>query len=47
MGFPFIPLNMIVATSGTIHFKVFSAGAEIDFENESFVVDTQETADLP
>ena len=38
---------MIAAPGGTTHFKIISAGAEIDFENESFVVDTQETAVLP
>ena len=43
----FVPSNMIAAPGGTTHFKIISAGAEIDFENESFVVDTQETAVLP
>jgi hypothetical protein len=43
----FVPLNMIAAPSGTTHFKIISAGAEIDFENEVFVVDTKETAILP
>ena len=43
----FVPANMIAAPGGTTHFKIISVGAEIDFENESFVVDTQETAVLP
>ena len=43
----FIPTNMISAPSGTTHFKIISAGAEIDFENESFVVAESETAILP
>lgn len=43
----FIPLNMIAAPNGTTHFKIISAGAEIDFENEVFVVDTKESAVLP
>ena len=43
----FVPANMIAAPGGTTHFKIISAGAEIDFENESFVVDTRETAVLP
>lgn len=43
----FIPANMVSAPNGTTHFKLISAGAEIDFENETFVVDTQETAQLP
>ena len=43
----FIPSNMIAAPSGTTHYKIVSAGAEIDFENETFVVDTKESAILP
>lgn len=43
----FVPLNMIAAPGGTTHFKIISAGAEIDFENEVFVVDAQSTAVLP
>ncbi|MEO6671273.1 MAG: hypothetical protein ABIN36_17455 [Ferruginibacter sp.] len=41
----FIPLNMVAAPNGTTHFKLISAGAEIDFENETFVVDTQVSAE--
>ena len=44
---PFIPSNMIAAPSGTSHFKIISGGAEIDFEEETFVVNTSETAILP
>ncbi len=44
---PFIPTNMIAAPSGTTHFKIISAGAEVDFEAETFVVDNAETAILP
>ena len=43
----FVPSNMIAAPGGTTHFKIISAGAEVDFENETFVVDTQSTAVLP
>ena len=43
----FIPANMIAAPSGTTHFKIISAGAEVDFEAETFVVDNSETAILP
>ena len=43
----FVPLNMIAAPGGSTHFKVVSAGAEIDFENETFVMDTQASAILP
>ena len=44
---PFIPVNMIAAPSGTSHFKIISAGAEIDFEAETFVETHSETAILP
>lgn len=44
---PFIPVNMIAAPSGTTHFKIISAGAEVDFEAETYVVSTSETAILP
>jgi len=43
----FIPLNMITAPGGATHFKIVSAGAEIDFEAGSYVSDVQETATLP
>jgi hypothetical protein len=43
----FIPSNMIAAPTGTTHYKIISAGAEIDFEAESFVEAHSETAILP
>ncbi len=43
----FVPLNMIAAPGGSTHFKIVSAGTEIDFENETFVVATSETTVLP
>lgn len=43
----FVPGTMIAAPSGTTHFKIVSAGAEIDFENEVFTHDQHETAELP
>jgi hypothetical protein len=43
----FVPGNMIAAPGGTTHFKIISAGAEINFEAETFVVATSETAILP
>ena len=43
----FIPANMIAAPSGTTHFKIISAGAEIDFGAEVFVTTNSETAILP
>lgn len=44
---PFIPLNMIAAPSGATHYKIVSAGVEIDFENEVSRSDLQESAILP
>jgi hypothetical protein len=38
---------MIAAAAGTTHFKIISAGAEVDFEAESFVAVNSETAILP
>jgi hypothetical protein len=43
----FVPLNMLAAPGGSTHFKIVSAGTEVDFENESFIVDNQATAVLP
>jgi hypothetical protein len=44
---PFVPVNMIAAPSGTTHYKIISAGAEIDFEAETFIEAHSETAILP
>lgn len=44
---PFVPTNMISAPTGTTHYKIISAGAEVDFEAETFVVSNSETAVLP
>lgn len=43
----FIPSNMLAAPAGTTHFKIISAGADVDFESETFVVDTQSSDELP
>ncbi len=43
----YVPINMIVAPGGTTHYKIISAGAEVDFENETYVVDEQSSAVLP
>jgi len=40
---PFLPANMISAPAGTTHFKIISAGTEIDFEAETFVESHSET----
>ena len=43
----FIPGNMVAAPTGATHFKINAAGAEIDFEGNRFVVETQSTEELP
>lgn len=44
---PFVPINMIAAPGGTTHFKIISAGAEIDFEAETFTESNSQTSILP
>ena len=44
---PFVPINMLAAPTGTTHFKVISAGAEIDFEAETYVMTNSESGILP
>ena len=44
---PFIPANRIAVPGGTTHFKIVSAGSEIDFEAETNVTVKSETAILP
>ena len=36
----FVPQNMIAAPEGASHFKIVSAGAEVDFENNTYKVAT-------
>lgn len=43
----FIPAERIVVPAGTTHFNIVSMGAEVDFENESFITDSKETGVLP
>lgn len=43
----FVPLNMIAAPGGSTHFKLISAGAEVDFENGTYVMDESSSAVLP
>lgn len=39
----FIPVNMIAAPGGATHFKIISAGSEVDFENETTVSGSDES----
>src|SRR5690606_36274246 len=43
----FTPNASIDAPAGTTHFKIVSGLAEVDFENEEVVFDSQETAIMP
>jgi hypothetical protein len=43
----FKPNVQIAAPSGTTHFKIVTGVAELDFENETFAFDNDETAILP
>lgn len=44
ISFPsFIPADKIVAPAGTTHFKIVSAGAEMDFEKENFITDSKDS----
>lgn len=43
----YVPINMIAAPGGTTHYKLISAGVEIDFENETYVVADNSSAILP
>lgn len=43
----FNPAERIAAPAGSTHFNIVSMGAEVDFENETFITDTQESGVLP
>jgi hypothetical protein len=43
----FIPANDLVVPQGATHYKLVSAGAEIDFEKETYVEAVKETGVLP
>jgi hypothetical protein len=43
----FVPLNMIAAPGGATHFKLISAGAAVNFENETFEVESKASEILP
>jgi hypothetical protein len=42
----FVPSNSIVGPSGATHFKIVSAGAEIDFDGEIFIVATSSSNEI-
>lgn len=44
---PFVPASMVAAPGGTTHFKIFAAGAEVNFEEEKFNSTVSESAVLP
>jgi hypothetical protein len=44
---PFVPINSIAAPAGATHYRVLCAGALVDFQNESYVMDDASTGQLP
>lgn len=42
----YVPINMIAAPGGATHYKIVSAGVEVDFENETYTVDVNESTVL-
>lgn len=43
----FIPDSQVVAPGGTTHFRIVSAGVEVDFENETFALAQNASAEIP
>lgn len=43
----FVPINMVKAPAGTTHFRINSAGVEVDFEQKVYTVDVNSTVELP
>jgi len=43
----YVPKQLITAPESTTHFKIISAGVEVDFEKKTFVLDTKASAILP
>ena len=43
----FIPANMINAPAGSTHFRIHTAGSEINFEQKQYTTDVNSTAELP
>jgi hypothetical protein len=43
----FIPANAVFGPIGATHFKIVSSGAEIDFENETYISEIAQTDVLP
>lgn len=44
---PFNPANLLTVPEGSTHFKLVSAGCEIDFVNDVYNTQTFETAEIP
>jgi hypothetical protein len=44
---PFVPKSMIMAPTGSTHFRILSGGAEINFNNGSFVFANSDSGILP
>jgi hypothetical protein len=44
---PFIPGSMITPPQGATHYKILCAGVELDFDNDLYTTDSNETVYLP
>lgn len=44
---PFVPRELLIAPEGTTHFKIVSAAAVVDFENEDFLIAKSQTDFMP
>jgi hypothetical protein len=44
---PFIPAAMVAAPGGTTHFRIFAAGAEVDFNTNSSVSQVSDSGIMP
>ncbi len=42
----FVPAEKIIAPAGSTHFRIVSMGAEVDFEQESFITDSKDSGVL-
>ena len=45
--FAFVPADTILAPAGATHYRIMSAGGQIDFENDSYMIRTKPDLELP
>jgi hypothetical protein len=44
---PFVPAVMVAAPGGTTHFRIFAAGAEVDFDKNSSISQVSDSGIMP